>query len=220
MKKLFSFAIAALFMSVTASAQIGESKSKKIETTYTTTTTTVDVPQIAVSPNQNYNRIIFGWAPTKFTFDGENETMQGFGFGWIGGYNVTKGKRLPLYLETGLLMNADFGECLSEADKLINFELPINVSYRYNFKNTKIYVAPYFGFHFKVNALWLDEDGESYFEYEEPNRFQFGMQLGVNFDLGGFNIGFGWDKDFMPIADMYGEDLSTSGARINIGVVF
>ena len=30
----------------------------------------------------------------------------------------------------------------------------------------------------------------------------------------------GWDKDFMPIAEMYGEDLSTSGARINIGVVF
>jgi hypothetical protein len=219
MKKLLVMAAMAIFVSSAAQAQIGESKSKKIETTYTTTTV------VEKKTNPNYNRIIFGWAPTTFSAYGESETMQGFNVGWIGGYNVTKGKCLPLYVETGIVWNADFGECMTydESDILMNFEVPINVTYRYNFKNTKIYVAPYFGFHFKVNALWMSSS-EDYFDYDGTNRFQFGMQLGVNFDLGKFNIGFGWNNDFMPIwaSEVYGEEISfhTSGARINIGVTF
>ena len=170
--------------------------------------------------NQNYNRIILGWAPTKFSVKSESETMQGFDFGWIGGYNVTPGKKFPLYVETGLLMNADFGECMSESDKLLAFSVPINATYRYHFKNTNIYAAPYFGFHFKVNALLLDDDGDSYFNYDAMKRFQFGMQLGVNFDISKFNIGFGWDNDFLPIAKYGSYSVGTSGARIHIGVVF
>ena len=48
------------------------------------------------------------------------------------------------------------------------------------------------------------------------------MQLGVNFDLKAFHIGFGWDKDFNPIAsnDCDGEPISTSGLRVNIGITF
>lgn len=170
--------------------------------------------------NQNYNRIIFGWAPTKFSWEGGSETLQGFNLGWISGYNVTKEKSLPLYVETGLLMNAGFGECMSESDKLLAFSVPVNATYRYHFKNTKIYVAPYFGFHFKVNALWLDDDGDSYFDDNRIKRFQFGMQLGVNFDISKFNLGFGWDNDFMPIAKYKRDRTGTSGARIHIGVVF
>ena len=170
--------------------------------------------------NQNYNRIILGWAPTKFSEKGESETLQGFDLGWIGGYNVTNEKSLPLYVETGLLMNAGFGECWSENDKLLAFSVPINATYRYHIKNTKIYVAPYFGFHFKVNALWLDDDGESYFDDEGTKRFQFGMQLGVNFDISKFNIGFGWDNDFMPIYKYSRYNAGTSGACIHVGVVF
>lgn len=219
MKKMYALAVAALCVSMTATAQIGESKSQKIETTYTTTTRTLEV-----QPNKNYNRIIFGWAPTKFKTEGDSETLQGFNLGWTGGYNVTKGKRLPLYFETGLTMNADFGECRSKSDKLLNFEIPMNITYRYNFKNTKIYVAPYFGFHFKINAMWRGENsrGKSvdYFDADGTNRFQFGMQLGVNFDINRFNIGFGWDNDFMPITKVNGYKLKTSGARINIGVTF
>ena len=214
MKKMFSLAVVALFVGMTANAQIGESKSKKIETTYTTTT---HVEEVAY---KNYNRIIFGYAPVKFSMDGESESIHGFGFGWIGGYNVTKGKRLPIYVETGLLLNAAFGEYLSESDKLINFEVPINATYRYRIPNTKLFIGPYFGFHFKVNAAWLDDDSDSYFEYDDTNRFQFGMQLGVNFDIWKFHLGVGWDKDFMPIADLGKYNLNTSGVRVNIGVTF
>lgn len=64
MKKSFSLAIVALFVSVTASGQIGESKSMKIETTYTTTTTTtVDVPLEV--PNKNYDRYHLGLCTNK-----------------------------------------------------------------------------------------------------------------------------------------------------------
>lgn len=213
MKKVLSLAIVAMVFGTTAKAQIGESKSKKNETTYTTRTVVVDA-------NQNYNRIYFGYAPTKFSMSGDSETMHGIDFGWTGGYNVTKGKCLPLYVEAGLAMNTDFGECISTSDKLLNFEIPFSATYRYNFKNTKIYAAPYFGFHFKVNALWNDDEGDSYFDYVDANRFQFGMQLGVNFDINHFYVGFGWDKDFMPIADLHVANLNTSGARINIGYTF
>ena len=219
MKKSILLTTAALTLSMAAMAQIGESKSKKIETTYTTTTRTVEV-----QTNKDYNRIYFGYAPTKFSADGESETLHGFDLGWMRGFNVTKGRRLPLYVEAGIAMNADFGECLSESDKLMNFEIPFGVTYRWNIPNTKIYVSPYFGFHFKINALWMDDDGDSYFDVDDTHRFQFGMQLGGHIDFNRFYMGIGWDKDFISIADIetrYDDySLSTSGVRVNIGFTF
>lgn len=219
MKKSILLTAAALSLSMTAMAQIGESKSKKIETTYTTTTQTVVVEQ-----NKDYNRIYFGYAPTKLSADGESETMHGFDLGYMRGFNVTKGRRLPLYVEAGLALNADFGEALSESDKLLNFEIPFGVAYRWTIPHTQIHISPYFGFHFKVNALWNNDDGDSYFDADETHRFQFGMQLGGHFDFNRFYLGIGWDKDFMSIADVDGryEDFSikTSGVRVNIGVTF
>ena len=217
MKKFFSLAAMALFMSLTVNAQIVKSEGKKIETTYTTTTKTV------TTDYKNYNRIYFGYAPTKmkakYKGTSDSETMHGLDFGWTGGYNVTKGKRLPLYIETGFALNADF----DDGDILANFEIPVNVTYRYNIGRSKVKVAPYFGFHFKINAYWSDGDN-NYFDYDGTNRVQMGMQLGVNFDLNHFYLGFGWDKDFNPIQkyQYYGDDvkLSTSGARLNIGFAF
>lgn len=219
MKKMLSIAVVALFVGMTASAQIGESKSKKIETTYTTTTTTK-----VVEENANYNRIFFGYAQTKLSAEGVSESMHGFSTGWLGGYNVTPKKKLPLYLEAGVALNAGFGEVYTSSDKLLNIEAPVNITYRYNIPNTKIRLSPYFGFHFKVNVLALDEDGDSYFDGDAFKRFQFGMQLGANFDFNHFYVGVGWNKDFLPFAkieDWYDTyKLKTSGARVNIGFVF
>ena len=212
MKKILTLAVLALFVGMTANAQIGESKSKKIETTYTTTTTEVEIPGF-------YHRFILGWAPVTFSLDGETETMQGFNTGWIGAWNVT-GKRLPMYVEGGLLMNASFGECISESDKLISLEMPVNFTYRWNIPNTKIHLAPFFGFHLKVNAAWLDEEDDDYFDADDTNRVQFGMQLGANFDLNHFTLGIGWNYDFVPIAEIRKENLITSGFRLNVGLVF
>lgn len=223
MRKMFFLAVVALFASMTANAQIGESKSKKIETTYTTTTTEVENTMAF-----HYSRFFFGYAPTTFSSDTKYkdlETMHGFNTGWIGGWNVT-GRRLPIYVEGGITFNACFGECISDADKLMSLEIPINATYRWNIRNTRIFIAPYFGFHFKVNVAWMDENDNSFFDdkhyffADESNRFQFGMETGVNFDLAHFTMGIGYNYDFMPITKVYKDNVSTGGFRLKIGFVF
>jgi len=230
MKKLFSLAAMTLFVSMTAFAQsdIKTSSSKDIKTTVTTTTTEVENPMAF-----HYSRFFFGYAPTTFSCDAKNkefDTMHGFNTGWIGGWNVT-GRRLPIYVEGGITFNACFGECITESDKLMSLEIPVNATYRWNIRNTRIFIAPYFGFHFKVNVAWMDEDGDSFFDdkhygyfAEEANRFQFGMETGVNFDLAHFTMGIGYNYDFMPISKYYDyngkNNLSTGGFRLKIGFVF
>ena len=131
-------------------------------------------------------------------------------------------------------MNANFGDCLNNDDILTNFEIPFGVTYRLNIPNTKIYVSPYFGFHFKINAFWTDCNNNSYFNVDgtyltqlgyidiNTHRFQFGMQLGGHIDFNHFYLGLGWDKDFISIIniDKYDTKLNTSGVRINIGCTF
>lgn len=220
MKKFFTLAVAAIMFGTAANAQIGESKAKKIETTYTTTSTTKTV---AVAENPNYNRIYIGYAPTKMkaSYAGYSDsyTQHGFDLGWTGGYNVTKGHRLPLYVEAGVAMNLT-----AKDDVLLNFEIPFGITYRYNIPNTPIHLAPYFGFHLKVNALWIDDDSDSYFDYDGTHRAQFGMQLGANFDIKHFYVGIGWENDFNSIwtVDMGRDDMKfkTSGVRVRMGVTF
>lgn len=201
------------------------------ETTYTTAIKTIEEPE-----NKNYNRIYFGYAPTKFSTLGESVTMHGCDLGWMIGLNVTKGRCLPLYIEAGIAVNADFGDCLNDDDKLINLEIPFGVTYRLNIPNTKIYISPFFGFHFKINTFWADGYNNSYFDLDGaylPNgrytdfnahRFQFGMQLGGHIEFDHFYLGISWDKDFISIANMrynrYGFNLNTSGVRVNIGCTF
>jgi len=221
MKKSFFAALLVLLVGTVAQAQILGSTSKKIETTYTTTTQTV------TEEYKNYNRIIFGYASTRMKgkvegYGSDSDSNHGFDLGWTGGYNVTKGKHLPLYVETGLHMNVFASE-----DPLLNFEVPVNVTYRYTIGHSKVRVAPYLGIHFKVNALWQDDHKNSYFDFDGSKRFQMGMQLGVNFDIKHFHIGLGWDKDFSPLfngelynGSYYDYKISTSGARVNIGIVW
>lgn len=228
MKKTFSMAVVALFVSMTANAQIGESKSKKIETTYTTTTNVQEIPEVEEKPEyKNYDRIYMSYAPTRITeyyanFD--NLMMHGVGLGWKKGINVT-GKRLPLYLETGIAANFAFGE----GDKLFNFVIPINVTYRFKIASTKIYIGPYWGLNFKINYLWdWDRHDRSWFDYDsfDAKRFQMGTELGCNFDIYNFHLGVGWGVDFMKLAtpsfsNSYGiHNFKTSGVRVNVGVTF
>lgn len=220
MKRMLSFAVVALFAGIAANAQIGESKSKKIETTYTTTTNTVEV-----KVNKNYDRIYVGYAPTSVgDFDryGDNLMMHGVGLGWKKGINVT-GRKLPLYLETGIATNFAFGN----DNKLFNFNIPVNVTYRFKLGNTKIYIAPYWGLNFKINYYWYDDD-RSWFDYinVDANRFQLGTEFGANFDFANFHLGVGWMTDFMKLAEVaytnsyYVHKFGTSGVRVNIGVTF
>lgn len=172
--------------------------------------------------NENYNRFFIGYAPTDFDFVGQELRLQGFDLGWSHGFNVT-GEQLPLYIEAGISANLGIGEFLSDCDKMLSFEVPVNVTYRYNIPNTKVRLSPYFGFHFKVNTLAIDDDSDSYFDIKGSRRFQFGMQLGANIEFNHFYMGAGWNKDFMPFMHNAGGRLGewkTSGMRVNVGIVF
>ena len=207
-----------------------------------------------------YNRVFIGYAPTDFYEAGvlgeggkdikaQELRAQGFNAGWLGGFNIA-GSVLPLYMETGVTMKVGFpnlGGSDSEYDegdsrwwKTLSFEVPVNVTYRYNIPNTKIRLSPYFGFHFKVNALATnkdsykipryDETGKLYYESHQERldwfdakgtrRFQFGMQVGANFEINHFFVGAGWERDFMPVMTEGGYEIRNSGMRVNVGWTF
>ena len=224
MKKVLSLAVVALFASTVANAQDYQSQRVQNEKEYYTN---VETQIVKEKPEyKNYDRIYLSYAPTRIAeyyryLDAL--MMHGVGIGWKKGINVT-GKRLPLYLETGIAANFAFGE----GDKLFNFVIPVDVSYRFKIGNTKLYIAPYWGLNFKINYYW-DKDGKkSWYDYNgvDGNRFQLGTELGCNFDIWNFHFGVGWSYDFMKLAQVdysntsYLHDFKTSGVRVNVGVVF
>ena len=231
MKKCFSLAVVALFVSMTANAQYDYESSRTQGETSSEMRIVEEKPEY-----KNYDRFFFSYAPTRIANFYSNGAlmMHGVGMGWKKGINVT-GKRLPLYLETGIAANFAFGHGYDvysdysekNQDKLFNFVIPVNVSYRFKIANTKIFIGPYWGLNFKINYFW---DGGSrnknYFDYNniDGNRFQMGTEFGCNFDIYNFHLGVGWGLDFMKLAraeySYYYRDWKTSGVRVNVGVTF
>ena len=216
MKRIFFFAALALLFGARAMAQTTDSE---------------------VSENKNYHRIYAGYAPTAFfttyrhsTYD---EWLHGFDVGWMSGFNMTKGKRLPLYLEAGVKANVGFGDDDSSFEKFFSVEVPLNVAYRFHIGNTKIHISPYAGLHFKVNAIARNNEGNSYFDIEGVKRFQFGAQAGGHFDFDHFYLGLVAHYDFLPFFDggykfvgnffnngVWDANIYTCGVNVNVGFVF
>ena len=141
--------------------------------------TRVMAEESAMAPSKSYHRFYAGYSPTIFYTERGDENvsdmLNGFDVGWMSGFNVTK-CRLPLYTEVGVKANVGLGDFLSDNDKYLTIEIPVNVAYRFSIPNTKIHLSPYLGVNFKVNALGKDEDGLDYFDIDGTKRFQFGMQ--------------------------------------------
>ena len=219
MKRLVFFALVALCMGSSAMALAKEPAEKSAATT--------------VGPSKCYHRFYAGYAPTIFyTERGDknvSDLLNGFNVGWMSGFNVTK-CRLPLYTEVGVKANVGLGDFLSDFDKYLAIEIPVNVAYRFSIPNTKIHLSPYLGVNFKVNALGKDEDGLNYFDIDGTRRFQFGMQVGGHFDFNHFYLGLGFSADFLPIFEddhlykfgkhLYDNKVHTCGVYVNAGVVF
>lgn len=188
---------------------------------------------MADEPSKSYHRLYAGYAPTIFYTERGNENvsdmLNGFNVGWMSGFNVTK-CRLPLYTEVGVKANVGLGDFLSDFDKYLAIEIPVNVAYRFSIPNTKIHLSPYLGVNFKVNALGKDEDGLNYFDIDGTKRFQFGMQIGGHFEFNHFYLGLGFCADFLPIFEddhlyrfgkyYYDNKVHTCGFYVNAGVVF
>ena len=167
--------------------------------------------------NGKYNRIYVGYAPSKFitTYKGDknkSDAWHGFDIGWTHGINVCKQER-PLFLEFGANMTWDF--CPGKASEggdywLVDFDVPVLVTYRYRIGESNVRISPYFGVHFKVD---LPTD-------DTRNIFRFGLQMGANVEFKKFFLGAGWDRDVTPIKNKNKVKTTTGGPRINLGLTF
>lgn len=222
MKRFLFIGAVAFLMSTAANAQIVKSSSNQ-----TIITTKTQVTPVKEKKEKNrYNRIYLGYASTKIKakWDGGSEksdAYHGFNLGWTIGRNVTQNK-LPIFIETGINLatgfySYDFYDNHFGYDErtstIADFEIPVNVTYRYRLGQSKVRIAPYFGFHLKFNVCYEDDE-------VADNVCRFGLQLGANFDINHFYLGVGWDKDVTPLtSNDYVKDLS-GGARLRIGVTW
>lgn len=228
MKKFyFSLVVAFMAMTTVASAQFVQSET----TTQQPKSTTGNV--FSSMTTDDYNRIYVGYNPSKITwseYQGDYEFLfplkHGITVGYLHGSNIVK--NLPLYIEWGANFQYLFGkkhfsdDGYSETMNISTYSLnvPVNVAFRFSFKDNDLSITPYLGLNFRVNLAgkykgkyendYYDDSGE--YEYnlfskdeedgmgdEAFKRFQVGFNVGVNFSYKAFNIGVGYVADFSKI---------------------
>ena len=142
-----------------------------------------------------------------FTFFEEDEGVsdQGFNAGVLFGYNITR-QSVPLFLQFG-------GEMIYEGNtddgvekRLACLAAPVNISYKLGHR--KFNVEPYIGVNFRLNLHGKEkaDTGSAkkdidYFDSEvKARRFQFGANLGLNFNIVNFTAGVRVNTDFTEYA--------------------
>lgn len=169
---------------------------------------------------------------------------------------ISLSKTTPLFLELGLEANYSAGSEKvpgTTADinvKMLNLQVPLNFTYRIPVTE-KFAIAPFVGANFKVNIIgnasvsvndynseaisFFNEDDMSAMSSitsgrtETANRFQIGMNAGVNFIIANkFSIGYRFQPDFM---NYFGYDiklksydggvkLTSTNHYISLGLIF
>ena len=158
----------------------------------------------AQSITDNYALLYSGMCFTFFEED-EGVSDQGFNAGVLFGYNITK-QAVPLFLQFG-------GELIYEGttedeveERLACLAAPVNLSYKLGHR--KFNVEPYIGVNFRLN-LHGKAKGDTektkmdidYFDSEvKARRFQFGANLGLNFNILNFTAGVRVNSDFTEYA--------------------
>lgn len=142
-----------------------------------------------------------------FTFFEEDEGVsdQGFNAGVLFGYNITK-QAVPLFLQFGgeLIYEGSTDEGVEK--RLACLAAPVNLSYKLGHR--KFNVEPYIGVNFRLNLHGKEKDGSDstkkdidYFDSEvKARRFQFGANLGLNFNIVNFTAGVRVNTDFTEYA--------------------
>ncbi|MBR5201056.1 MAG: hypothetical protein IKW31_04825 [Alistipes sp.] len=233
MKKFyFSLVVAFMAMTTVASAQFVQSET----TTQQPKSTTGNV--FSSMTTDDYNRIYVGYNPSKITwseyqsdYESSFPLKHGITVGYLHGSNIVK--NLPLYIEWGANFQYHFGKYHESDDdweetrkiNIYSINLPVNLAFRFSFKNNNVSLTPYMGLNFRVNVagnlkfegVYEDDyygDDEWDYEYnifskdEEDGmgdyafkRFQVGFNVGVNFSYKAFNIGVGYVADFSKIVN-------------------
>lgn len=202
-------AIMAFFVAFASEAQISSFTSKSINSH-----TTEEI--VVVDKNPNYNRLSLNYSSLKYYIDGDSsDSFDGVEFGWDHGYNVSKGKSLPLYLEFGIHAQYNSGDVelmheKTEENNHVEISLPLSVTYKFMYNN--LYAAPFVGFNLKSAPY------DDYVDDFDQKYFQVGYQFGANFGYKALNFQIGYKRDILPIADYKSEDIATGSLFIGLGL--
>ncbi len=216
---------------------------------------------VFVKDCNSYGRFSLSYSPLSFSYssgssssyssdDDEYKSLHGFRLSYLNGISVSK--KLPFFVEVGadLSFNTRKYSYGSDDDYKIRstnmaIAIPIQATYKLAFNNG-VYLAPYFGLHFKLNVLGQDKETYEgdYSGYDEDEtakwfkdddysgsgdegygykRFQFGWQTGLNvgYKKFNFNIGYSGDSPIWKSKESYHgkkEKLKTGSLIVGIGV--
>lgn len=228
MKKFyFSLVVAFMAMTTVASAQFVQS-----ETTTQPKSTSGNL--FSSMTTDDYNRIYVGYNPAKIKWSEDQSDMEeyyplkhGITVGYLRGSNIVK--NLPLYIEWGANFQYLFGKdhfSYDDSSETINIStyslnVPVNVAFRFSFKDNDLSITPYLGLNFRVNLAgkfkgtyeddyygFSEEYEYDLFSKDEEDglgdywkRFQVGFNVGVSFSYKALNLGVGYVVDFSKLVD-------------------
>ncbi|MBQ2365511.1 MAG: outer membrane beta-barrel protein [Alistipes sp.] len=231
MKKFyFSLVVAFMAMTTMASAQF-------VQSVTTTQSKSTSGNIFSSMTTDDYNRIYVGYNPTNIKWSEDIDTdsfplKHGITVGYLRGSNIVK--NLPLYIEWGANFQYLFGKYHDSSDfgeetiniNAFSLNIPINLAFRFSFKNNDLSITPYLGPNFRINLAgkckyeyedsyygYREEGKYNMFSKDEDNglgdsawkRFQVGFNFGINLSYKALNVGIGYVTDFSKIAD-YDED--------------
>lgn len=167
-----------------------------------------------------FGRISVGY-DAEFISSGKSQTFSGFSIKFMHGWGIVKS--LPLYVDAGLRMNANFNTVGKGPEKanstLLAVSLPFNLSYKQRVASG-VSIQPYTGFNFKVNCLGkttIAGIGQSWFsEPDSWKRFQMGWQIGLGANISCFYLGLEYGIDFIKLH----KDVSSSHVEVSLGYNF
>jgi len=203
----------------------------------------------------DYNRIGVSYNNEHYGFNDEMKAdmgmdgigLNGFGIDYIHGFHISES--LPLFLETGLNFNYNFGskDLIDEDDDTftlkmqdMNFQVPVNVAWRFGITED-LSIAPYVGLNFKLHLMsrmkgeydgadteWIDvfsDSDEDMGDKDETwNRFQMGWHVGVGFQYQPLYLGVQYGTDFIAAYshdfDGYKPKVSTGNLKIVLAYTF
>lgn len=219
MKKLL-LAVAAIFMTVDASAQLISSNT------------------VTHTKGNGYSRLSVSYNSLSTDKDLMDGAMTGFSLAWTKGISVSSS--MPLFIETGLsatyafksetMEGFSYYDEYSEVDvdhKFAALTVPVSLVYKYEFPNTSIKLAPFAGIYFRGNlygetsysgdyirgfgetSYIYDGDDTNWFDDNEDGglgakRLSFGWQVGVGLESGKLYLGVSYGSDFTNLID-FGE---------------
>lgn len=243
MKKFYSFIVALLMVSATASAQFVNSQGGR----KSNVGSTADVESV-------FNTFDFTYSPmtlkSVYKYDGSSssstEDLNAVSLGWTQARSILS--TLPLYIQYGAGLQyawktdkeSESGVEVKSTTSFLTLKVPVNVLYNFNIPNVPVAIMPYAGLGLHAHLLGQNKytasyDGETETEKEsffneddmagEPlNRIVLGWQIGAKVAFKNLLFGVAYEG---PVTNLYkySEDgasvkFNYSQVNISLGIKF